>query len=179
MTDFPECEHLTNERLKRICRKEAGYSEEQTAAYDRSMGIVRPGQNSGTQSIATRISPNPPAPIGVGTHLERIFAKWSDWIELAPDDQATTDEMNDIAAAGKASCLGCQGLAAQMNGWKPDECERRLDEIVDRITANAGHFRVKLTGQTVGSIPFFKTIIRNRFVLRAISLARESAKGNE
>lgn len=117
-----------------------------------------------------------PRPLSTtGDILVTLFSDWSRWIVLTDAEDHSTVE--DIAVAGRSSCLGCQGLATQMNQWGPDECERRADEIIQRIIANAGHFRITLTNLPVSSIPFFSSIIR-RFVTTAIGLSRVPPPGN-
>ncbi len=70
-----------------------------------------------------------------------------------------------IKASGKCRC---HAVAAQMNAWGPDECERRIEEIVDAMDAEAktrGWLRV---------VPFRKLGAR-RLVRVAIRNSRRAA----
>lgn len=58
----------------------------------------------------------------------------------------------------------CNARAAQMDAWGPDECETRLDEIVDWLREEAGRRR----------LPFSATVAR-QVVLLAIRRARKAA----
>lgn len=93
-----------------------------------------------------QLETNPPC--GPGCQLKRSVAWWG-----IRDD---------------GSC-GCDSYAAQMDAWGPDECFRRIEEIVDHLRESAGK----------KSLPFLATAAR-MMVARAIEAAeQEQAHGQK
>jgi len=59
-----------------------------------------------------------PRPGGPGTEIKKILAGWPLYITATQN-------------------CPCQKHAAQMDAWGPDECERRMDEIVGWLRVEA------------------------------------------
>jgi hypothetical protein len=85
----------------------------------------------------------PPAPSGPGTELKKLLRL--------------------VGITATPTCP-CNARAAQMDAWGSDECETRLDEIVDWLREEAGRRR----------LPFSATVAR-QVVLLAIRRARKAA----
>jgi hypothetical protein len=93
-----------------------------------------------------RISVQFAGPCGPGCQLKRTLA-WLAWWGLRDD--------------GKC---GCDSFAAQMDAWGPDECFRRIEEIVEHLRQAADK----------KGLPFIATAARI-IVGRAIEAARAEA----
>lgn len=113
-----------------------------------------------------------------GDILTAMFSKWEKYLDFSAEEGVSSEDVTAVAKAGEASCLGCSGLAAIMNQWGPDECEKQLDQIIKQVKANAGHFTIKLTGLPISSTPFFETIIK-RFVVTAIKQSRKQLEAKQ
>lgn len=81
---------------------------------------------------------------GPGTELKAMLKKW-------------------LGVAATPNCP-CNAHAAQMDAWGPDECERRLDEIVGWLSAQA----------TARGLPFSR-MVAGQMVRLAIRRARKAA----
>lgn len=101
---------------------------------------IRDGSNSRAVSRATVA---PPAS-GPGTELKAILKDW-------------------LGVTATPTCP-CNAHAIQMDMWGPDECERRIEEIVDWLGEEAGRRKV----------PFVRFAAK-KMVLLAISRARKAA----
>lgn len=85
---------------------------------------------------------------GPGEELKKMLAGW-------PFRVATTAE------------CPCADYAKKMDSWGPDECERRLEEIVEHLRGQAAQ----------RGLPFVEAGAR-LLVQRAITLSRKSAIAN-
>lgn len=88
--------------------------------------------------------PAAPAVVGPGSQLKRLLAK--------------------VGIKATPNCP-CNAYAAQMDSWGPDECEKRLEEIVGWLQAEAGRRK----------LPFVPLLAR-QLVRASIGLARKSAR---
>lgn len=93
-----------------------------------------------------RDTPPPPAPpsSGPGTELKGMLRRW-------------------LGIVATPSCP-CNAHARQMDAWGPDECERRLNEIVGWLEEEASRRR----------LPFVRAIAK-KVVRMAVGRARKAA----
>lgn len=107
-------------------------------AYPRT---PKPGHLAGSETVA-------PSGRGPGTELKRLLAGWPFYITASPD-------------------CSCNRVAAEMDAWGPDECEKpeRISYVVEAMKANAA----------ARGLPFVDAA--GRFLVkRAIRNARRAAK---
>lgn len=181
----PECETLTG-RMRDICNGTAeGVTTAQCESYRKMWGLP---SLSGYQcepitpktNYVSSLPPNkpkaPPAS-GPGTNLKELFAGWQRFFGIEAEPELNAETLNDVAAAGVASCVGCKGLESMMNRLGPDECERQIEDIVAKVKGNAAKHKVARLGITADQLPLFEFTIR-RLVLRAIRQARNLSLGN-
>lgn len=159
----------------------AGISVAATTVTDEHTGTVHPlvTKSISASHLATKLQT---ATEGVGTELTRLFAKWMTYVEI---DEGTKKPAGTFTVA--SSCLSCKGLASLLNIWGPDTCEQRIDDdplnpvmamrtgIISMIRSNASKHKLKGTGLSISSVPFFDTIMR-RLVHKAIATVRRQTR---
>lgn len=89
-----------------------------------------------------KVAPQQPAQGGPGSELKALLGRW-------------------LGIQAKPTCP-CNARAAQMDAWGPEECEKRIEEILDWLASEAQERR----------LPFVRIAAR-QMVLMAIRQARQ------
>jgi hypothetical protein len=95
-----------------------------------------------------------------GTELAAIitrFAAWLPWLDLAKHD----------------GC-GCDDLARQMDEMGPDECERHLDYLVDRLPSQAKARRLAVPFRRTAAATLVRLAIRRARLRSATADQRDA-----
>jgi hypothetical protein len=158
--EFPECEHLglpakwcnkiecrTEAVWCQLCLTRPGYYE----AFARRKEAIA----SGVRHTLTQPKPHQMVH-GVGTELKNIIAWWQ---KRFP--------MFDL---GEKSGCGCRATANWMNSLGPDGCEKKLEQILDKLEAEADKRKL--------SIPFQRTWAR-MMVKAAIRRSRKNTRSRD
>lgn len=76
----------------------------------------------------------------IGKHPPRTGGEEQPDVAENPKDGPGTELKKLLVSMliGETAGCGCAAFAAEMDEWGPDECERRADEIVARMLAEAG-----------------------------------------
>lgn len=106
-------------------RRPSGYMQDVLSAAIRTEGGMLVMSEHRYRELVAKYSPGVPASGGPGTELKALLGR--------------------IGIRSTPTC-SCNAHAREMDHWGPDECERRLDEIVERLREQAASRRLPFSG---------------------------------
>jgi hypothetical protein len=104
-----------------------------------------------------------------GDFMESILGRDSD----APSDGPGTHLKNWLKKNGLSGCYQCEALAQKMDKWGPVECRKKIDYLVNKVTANAMALKIIHSESIEGAVKLtvFKLLpseTKRKLVLDAI-----------